>query len=234
MIRELTESLSFRYPHEAAVRTPSKQTATGRKGRVKDAEAAEKTREPMPQVRTWRSPAFAGPQPGGAEYGSAIHAALQYVHYDRCGSPQEIAKEVARLTEKGFLTREQGHMVDCEKLHRFFASPMGTMLRTGTPYLREFKFSILDEGSHYGDGLQEEQVLLQGVVDCALLEEDGITVIDFKTDRITEQTLSEAVQRYTVQLNTYGEALERIYEKPIKGKFLYFFQLDRFAEVRSS
>ena len=80
-------------------------------------------------------------------------------------------------------------LVDCKKIAAFFATDIGQKLRSGTSCLREFKFSILDDGNHYGDGLEDEQVLLQGVVDCALLEADGITVLDFKTDFVTEDTV---------------------------------------------
>ena len=227
----LKEALAFRYPHEAATQAPSKQTATGRKGRVKDAEAAEDTQAPKDPVRAWRRPAFLDGQTGGKARGSAVHAAMQYLRYGCCGSVQEVAGEVERLVEQGFLTREQGDLVDCGAIARFFDTPIGRKLRRGAPCVREFKFSILDDGSHYGDGLEGERVLLQGVVDCALMEEDGITVVDFKTDAVTEQTLAKAAAGYAVQVRTYGEALSRIYEMPIKAQYLYFFALDRFVEV---
>ena len=89
----------------------------------------------------------------------------------------------------------------------------------------------MDDGTHYGDGLEGEQVLLQGVVDCALLEPDGITIIDFKTDRVTEATVSAAAERYSLQVQTYADALSRIYEMPVKGKMLYFFSLDAFVAL---
>jgi len=129
------------------------------------------------------------------------------------------------------LTQEQSELVNCDKLYRFFASEIGSKLREGIPHLREFKFSILDNGSNYGEGLEGEQVLLQGVVDCALLEEDGITVVDFKTDHVTEETIQAVTARYRPQVRTYGEALERIYEMPVKNQYLYFFRLDRFVKV---
>ena len=91
-----------------------------------------------------------------------------------------------------------------------------------------YKFSILDDGEKYGSGLEGERVLLQGVVDCALLEPDGITVLDFKTDRVTEETLPQVAARYRLQLETYAEALARIFQQPIKAKYLYFFHLNRF------
>ncbi len=227
----LAEALAFRYAHVAATQAPSKQTATGRKGRVKDEEAAEHTREPRTAERSWRRPAFLEAQKHGKAYGSAIHGALQYIRYESCGDISAVQAEVHRLMEEGFLTEEQGNMVNCEAIAAFFASEIGTKLRSGVPYVREFKFSILDDGNHYGEGLQGEQVLLQGVVDCALLEDDGITVIDFKTDYVTEETLPRVVERYRPQVQTYGEALSRIYESPIKAQYLYFFHIGRFVEV---
>ncbi len=231
MKAQLRSALSFHYPHEAASAAPSKQTATDRKGREKDAEAAEDTREIKPTKRNWRKAAFLSQQEQGKAYGKAIHAALQYIRYENCAGEAAVSEEILRLVEKGFLTEEQGNMVNIRKLAAFFQSSIGQKLRTGTPHIREFKFSILDDGSHYGEGLAGEQVLLQGVVDCALLEEDGITVVDFKTDRVTKENLSEVVQRYRPQVQTYGEALHRIYEKPMKAQYLYFFSLDQFVEV---
>jgi ATP-dependent helicase/nuclease subunit A len=223
--------LAFRYGHEAATQAPSKQTATGRKGRIKDAEAAENTREKPHGARDWRKPSFVENGFHGKTYGSAIHSAMQYIRYEVCSDENAVALEVHRLVQAGFLTEEQGSLVNCGKIAAFFESEIGKKLRSGTEHLREFKFSILDDGSHYGENLEGEQVLLQGVVDCALLEEDGITVVDFKTDYVTEETLSQVTERYRPQVQTYGDALRRIYEQPIKGMYLYFFHIDRFVEI---
>lgn len=228
---QLRKALSFHYAHVAATKAPSKQTATGRKGRLKDAEAAEDTQEPKNPQRSWRKPDFLSAQVEGKDYGSAIHAALQYIRYENCGSVADVKSEVQRLVEQRFLKKEQGDLVNCEKIASFFATEIGQKLRCGTPYLREFKFSILDDGSSYGENLEGEQVLLQGVVDCALLESDGITILDFKTDYVTEDTVAARTEHYRPQVETYGEALSRIYEMPIKAQYLYFFRLDRFIQL---
>ena len=156
---------------------------------------------------------------------------MQYLKYENCGSLEAVTREIGRLTEEGFLSEDQGKLVNCRDIWNFFDSPLGRKLRGGIESLREFKFSILDDGSHYGEGLQGEQVLLQGVVDCALLEPDGITVLDFKTDYVTEETLPKAVDRYRLQLETYAQAMTRIYEQPVKEKLLYFFHLNRFVSL---
>jgi len=230
-ISRIQEGLSFQYSHISATHTPSKQTATDRKGRVKDLEASENTPEPPAVIRKWRRPSFIAPQISGKEYGNVMHAAMQYISYEKCTDDSGIRREINRLIEKGFLTPEQGEAVDPGKLQRFFSSEIGEKLCSGVPYLREFKFSILDSGTQYDPSLDGEQVLLQGVVDCALLEADGITVIDFKTDYVTENTLSEVVSRYRQQVQTYADALQRIYEQPIKARYLYLFHLDRFINV---
>ncbi|MBQ8834884.1 MAG: helicase-exonuclease AddAB subunit AddA [Oscillospiraceae bacterium] len=228
---ELRTALSFSYAHIPATQAPSKQTATGRKGRIKDEEAAEDTREPKNPFRAWRRPSFVPQAAEGVTYGNAIHAAMQYIRYENCGSVEGVSQEVQRLTDHNFLKEDQAKLVNCEKIAAFFATDIGRKLREGVPHLREFKFSILDSGSHYGEGLEGEQVLLQGVVDCALLEPDGITVVDFKTDHVTEDTLNEIVERYRPQVETYGEALSRIYMSPIKAKYLYLFQLNQFIAI---
>jgi len=227
---KLRTALAFRYAHIAATQTPSKQTATGRKGRLKDEEAAENTEKHRP-FKSWRKPSFMQGALSGKEYGSAVHAAMQYIRYENCGSLEGIQQEISRMVTEKYLTPEQGAALDCGALARFFGSSIGQKLCKGTSHLREFKFSILDDAFQYGDGLQDERVLLQGVVDCALLEEDGMTILDFKTDYVTELSLPDAVERYRLQLQTYGDALRRIYEMDIKAKYLYFFCMDRFVEV---
>ena len=228
---EIRKALSFRYDHFAATQTPSKQTATQRKGRQKDAEAAEDTREPKNVQRSWRKPSFSSGQVQGKAYGSAIHGALQYIRYEQCKDEEQIREEIDRLVRQGFLTSEQGKLVNCRKIAAFFGSEIGQKLQAGVPCLREFKFSVLDDACSYGQDLEGEQVLLQGVVDCALLEDDGITVIDFKTDYVTEENLPSVVARYRPQVEVYGDALRRIYEMDVKAKYLYFFHLDRFVEI---
>jgi ATP-dependent helicase/nuclease subunit A len=230
-LETMEAALGFAYPHKAATRTPSKQTATQRKGRQKDAEAAEQAKEPKLPVRNWRKPKFLADVPQGKEYGNAIHAVMQYICYENCENRDAVRREVARLVERGFLTQQQGQMANCDAIAAFFDSSIGRKLRGGVDHIREFKFSILDDAAGYGDGLDGELVLLQGVVDCAMLEDDGITVIDFKTDYVTEETLPDVVERYRAQVQTYANALAQIYEQTIKAQYLYFFRLNRFVSI---
>jgi len=97
--------------------------------------------------------------------------------------------------------------------------------------LREFKFSLLVDAKQYFDDVADEKILLQGVVDCALIRDDGIVVVDFKTDRVTEDTVDLVADRYRLQVDTYAKALERIYGLPVKETYLYLFHVEKFIKV---
>ncbi len=224
----LEKGICFSYPHVAATWAPSKQTATGRKNSV---EAVAFSYGDQEFQGKWRTPSFISSRKDARAYGNAIHAAMQYIRYENCNSLDMVREEIQRLLAEGFLTEEQAAMVDSKKIRKFFETDIGTRLTSGTPFLREFKFSLLDDGTNYSPELIGEKVLLQGVVDCALVEADGITIVDFKTDRVSDDTLDRSAAQYRPQLDTYAEALSRIYELPVKEKYLYFFHINKLLKL---
>ena len=137
----LRQQLMFRYPHEAATVTPSKQTATQLKGRDKDDEIQENA-EPTPKQRTWRR---FGDRTArrGIDYGVAMHTVMQYVRFDACVSLEGLEKEISRLAEARIIPAELAPKLDRNAILAFFRTELGRKLMTGK-YIREFKFSILD------------------------------------------------------------------------------------------
>lgn len=228
-IIKIKEDLYFTYAYTEATKTPSKQTATQLKGRIKDQEAAENTKHIS--ARKFRKPAFVQSSHSGAEYGTAMHAVMQYIDYAACKDLRGIKEELERLVQQKLITDTQASMISREQIAALFATELGKKLQNSSNVLREFKFSILDDCGDYNSKMEGEQVLLQGVVDCALMDEDGITVIDFKTDYVTEETEHQMLQQYQPQVAAYAMALERIYRKPVKAAFLYFFRLNKFIPV---
>ena len=167
----------------------------------------------------------------GKAYGTAVHKAMQYLDFADCGTPEEISEALDRLQQRGLLTEPERKAVSEEKLMKFFSTDLGIRVRRGDHVLREFKFSILDDAAQYGEGLEGESVLLQGVVDCALLDEDGIIVLDFKTDYVTPENRDVLIERYRHQVQAYARSLARIFEKPVKAVYLYSFHLEDFLTV---
>jgi len=222
----IENSLRFCYPHRLATQTPSKLTATQLKGRYKDQEASEGT--PHASYGTsWRKPSFAAKEEPGKVYGTTLHAVMHYIDYGACETPDSVQQELLRLKESGFISLEQFESVNAQDIADFFSTDIGKRVRKGDKVLREFKFSVLEDAGVYVDGADGEYILLQGVVDCAIVESDGITIIDFKTDNVTESNLPCKIDAYRMQVSTYARAMERIYSLPVKETILYFFKLKR-------
>ena len=223
------ELLSFRYPYALETQTPSKVTATQLKGRLVDQRVAEDTRQPLPYGDSFPEPQFEEKQRGltAAERGTAVHQVMQFLNFAKTGSPEEIAGEVEHMVRKGFITQEQAESVDCGVIHTLFASTLGAELRAVPEgrLWREYRFSVLEKLSDYlPQTASEDEILLQGAVDCFFETEDGtLTVVDFKTDRIRPGEEKTRSEEYTTQLTAYSRVLERIFEKPVRRRILYFF-----------
>ena len=99
-------------------------------------------------------------------------------------------------------------------------------MRRAPKVVREFKFSILEDAAIYDASLAGEKVLLQGVTDCCVLEPDGLTILDFKSDHIKSGEEARRAEIYRGQLDAYARALSRIFELPVKRRILYFFATD--------
>ena len=227
-VNKISSLLSYSYPYDSVTRIPSKLTATQLKGRFLDTEISDGAQ----QVKTisFRKSGVSA-EISGISYGNAIHSVLQYIRFSECGSVESIRNEINRLEHEQLITAEQSKLADSERLFTFFNTSWGKKIQNSNHVIREFKFSVLEDASKYYDDAIDEKVLLQGVVDCAIIEDDGIVVLDFKTDRVTDETLSDAVQKYKSQVCAYANALTRIYNKPIRSALLYFFELNRFVEV---
>ena len=90
---------------------------------------------------------------------------------------------------------------------------------------------MLDDADRYDADVVGEEILLQGVVDCAIIDDDGIVILDYKTDYVTEETLDAKANDYRIQVETYAYAMEKIYKLPVKAAYLYFFRLGQFVKI---
>ncbi len=215
--------------HTAAETMPSKLTATQLKGRPLDREVEERPRVPVrfPQPRFQSGARPLTP----TERGTAIHLAMQYLRYEACADLAGVEAELRRLTERRFLTPQQAEAVDPARILAFFASQTGKRVLACGHTVREFKFSVLEDAGRYEPALRGEQVLLQGVTDCCLVEPDGLVILDFKSDRVRPGEETERAQTYRGQLDTYARALSRIFGLPTKRRILWFFATDTAVEI---
>ena len=95
---------------------------------------------------------------------------------------------------------------------------------------RESPFMMGISARRVDDSLPEgEIVLIQGIIDVWFEEEDGLVLLDYKTDKV--RTGDELIRKYKVQLDYYQEALEKITNKKVKERLIYSFTLNETIPV---
>ncbi|MCL2588728.1 MAG: UvrD-helicase domain-containing protein, partial [Oscillospiraceae bacterium] len=215
----------FIYPHAAAIDLPSKLTATELKRRGEYPES----KRPI----LFQRPGFidADRPLTPAQRGTATHLVMQFIDFQACTSLQGVRSEIERLQREGRITAQSAQAVDAPKIWSFFKSALGQRVLTAERLRREFKFSLLVSAEAFLGTGGDEQILLQGVVDCYLEEADGLVVLDFKTDYVPPGGLAAKAAEYEPQMRAYAYALEQIIGKPVKELILYFFSSGESANI---
>ena len=103
-----------------------------------------------------------------------------------------------------------------------------------TPALeREYRFTVEIPASSVDSTLMfpysEEQVILQGAIDCMFEENGRIVIVDYKTDRVKDPL--KLAELYKEQLRLYKLAVEQITGKLVSQCLLYSFELGCEIEV---
>ena len=130
------------------------------------------------------------------------------------------------------LSREYFEAVREKKILHFLESSLAFRLwsaqRAGKLY-REQPFVMGISARRLGEEFpEEEKVLIQGIIDVFFEEEDGLVLLDYKTD--TVKTGGELWNRYETQMDYYQEAVERLMKRRVKEKLLYSFHLEETVE----
>lgn len=236
VLDRLQQRLGWVYPHKAVVGLAAKQSVSELKRRWDAANADESAPVASFRRRLDDRPAFlqtAGRQLTAAERGSAVHLVLQHAdlaaRLDRSG----LADQVRDLEARQMLTPEQAAAVDVESLAAFFASPLGSRLQAHPQRVRrEVPFTMavpaVKAYRHLTtDAADGEAVIVQGIIDCLVEDDDGLLLIDFKTDRVSEATVAGAAAGYASQVRLYAEAVNHMYDRPVAEAYLVFLAIGR-------
>ena len=122
--------------------------------------------------------------------------------------------------------------MDEEAILELFASPLGQRMQSADKVHREFKFSVLVDASGFYPEAGEEQLLLQGVVDCCLEEKGKLVIIDYKTDNVrTEAEIKARADIYARQVSIYAMALRKIFNMEVAECVLYFLSAGKMLQI---
>ena len=178
-----------------------------------------------------QNPAGAGEPteiPGGVSCPETYEAYRQSLRPERLAAVLRAFLEAE--AESGRLSVEYLQAVRQRKIENFLQSPLAWRMwlaqRRGGLY-REQPFVLgIDARRLKSDFPETETVLIQGIIDVFFEEEDGIVLLDYKTDAIS--SMKELWNRYETQLDYYQEAVRKLSGKPVKERILYSFHLETY------
>lgn len=163
----------------------------------------------------------------GALRGTAVHRVMECLDFKSAAKADFTVKAAMDdMLSKNLITQEIYSLVNIKSIEAFMMSASGKRMIEAAK-----KDNLFKEKPFVMD---YEGVLLQGIIDVFWIEDDGIVLLDYKTDNV--KSAQELVDRYDKQLQLYAEALERLFagsdEKlKIKQILIYSFKLKEEIEI---
>ncbi|HEY0455974.1 MAG TPA: helicase-exonuclease AddAB subunit AddA [Verrucomicrobiae bacterium] len=234
-LAKLKERLEWLYPFAPATRQPAKASVTMLRRQAQEDES--------PGVLAHYSkpsPLFHGSQSlGPRELGIAHHTFLQRVSLDKVQSVDTLKAEAERLVFIGALEESEAAALDLEAIVHFWHSSVGNRILSQRSMLHRelgFNMRLTGEDAKQIPALnsipEDEFIVVQGIVDLAVIRPTEIWLLDFKTDAIAAQELSARTDAYAPQIKLYSLALGRIYKRPVTESWLHFLACRKTVRVR--
>ena len=114
------------------------------------------------------------------------------------------------MIARNIFTKDEGAVVNPKDAAAWLRSPLGVRMLAGWDVHREWGFNLRKP---------ERDLLVQGIIDCAFREREGWVIVDYKTDRVTDE--QNFMEIYRPQLRWYAEAVRRLTNRPVKEAWLY-------------
>ncbi len=217
LANKLKENLDFVYPYEELLSIASKASVS------QLAHAAEH------DTYAFRAaPSFLSK--GGisaTQRGTFTHKVMQFIDFEK--AQINLDEELDRLAEWQFFSEEDIKLVDRDKVKKFLSSELCKRIIASNLVRKEMRFLTEKPATEISVGLDEkfanENIVIQGAVDCLFEENGEIVIVDFKTDRVSNEKI--LADTYIEQLKIYAAACEKIFSMPIKEILLYSFHLGK-------
>jgi ATP-dependent helicase/nuclease subunit A len=231
------ELANWRYPFADATLRPAKSSVSALRraaGEEDETEAAE--------IFAFSAFAPADGTPGqltAAEAGSAHHTFLEAVPLADVGDPTRLKAAAQQLRRSGILTEAESNSLDFAALARFWNSETGQLILSNSNQVRrELPFTARFSPRELpgfdpapGVGAEDEFIIVQGVVDLAVMLPAEIWLLDYKTDQFPPEQIDAKIQFHRSQLELYAQALGRIYHRPVTKVWLHFLASGQTATV---
>lgn len=162
----------------------------------------------------------------GIEVGNAYHGIMERVDYLADNDVNAILTE---LVLSGKVSPDVAKVVDVSKIN-YAISVVKNMMLPNTKLLKEQQFIIRDKHCNLVKTSSDDTlVMVQGVIDLVLINDNGCVLIDFKTNKVS--TEDDLIQKYKLQIDLYAKAISEATNKKVTSKYLYSFCLNKMINL---
>ena len=160
-----------------------------------------------------------------SERGNAYHKLLQKMHYENIGKFSDI-KDFVREEISLLKNKKYRELIDIDDIVKFLNTNLGgEFVKQHQNLKRENQFIMGLSAKEAGMGSSDETILIQGVIDAYIENENGIILVDYKTDNVNNEDI--LINRYRSQLMLYKKSLEMSTGKKVQAVYIYSFALGK-------
>ena len=163
--------------------------------------------------------------------GTALHAFMQFCDFNKART--DIKKEIERLENEGYISSVQAESIDVAKAQCFVNSDLVNRCINSSEIYKEYRFTTKIPASKVDPDIDPEfrdtEVILQGAVDLAFVENGELVIVDYKTDNVKD--VYELYDRYHSQLELYKDAMEQCTDYKVKECLIYSIRHSEYITV---
>lgn len=215
--KTIENKFSWKYPYSCSTKLPSKITVTELK-RLGD----ELSENLMGDEELAVSPVFIDERlEAGTNFGTLLHNVMQRLDLEKLNFD-----EVLNSVEEKYRKSVRKY------LKQFAKTDLYSEILKAKNIWREMPFNLsMKVGDLYevDDESKNDDILIQGVIDLYYENEDGLVLVDYKTDHLDSK--DEFIKKYKPQLDYYKKALESLTGKNVVKVLIYSFHLDNAIEI---
>lgn len=167
-----------------------------------------------------------------AKKGTILHSIMENLNPTVHNTEEKIVELIDNLTNKGILTSDEVNHINVNKIIKFINSTLGIRLQKASKIYQEMPFIMSIPGNELNqENSSNENIVVQGIIDCYFEENNNIILIDYKTDFYLPEESNSIAEKYKIQIQIYKKALEDSYNKKVIP-YLYLFYHDEFIEIK--
>ena len=190
----------------------------------------------------------------GMARGTIIHKIMELLPFGEIHSGKELFEALRRIEETYPSCSRVSMKAVYRGLERFLFSPVGEKIRKMDQAHRlrkELPFTVgvtpafFERLSQWESAPKQpspvteaymdrdpERIIVQGVIDACGEDEEGLWLLDYKTDYVRAGEEEKLLDRYKIQMLYYKTALEQITHKKVAHSYIFSFSLGKYLEVR--